>query len=131
MRTVRWMWMTTLVALMGTTMPGALSGQQPLWVRHNTLGDSARAMLIDSLGNIYVTGQGWRQGTGNDFVTVKYDADGNLVWQHAFSGETIAFDDHAAAFGQTGIDLQGDLNSDGTVDDADLLTVLFNFGNGC
>jgi hypothetical protein len=25
----------------------------------------------------------------------------------------------------------GDVNSDGIVDDADLLTVLFNFGNSC
>ncbi len=26
---------------------------------------------------------------------------------------------------------QGDVNGDGCVDDADLLTVLFNFGSGC
>jgi hypothetical protein len=35
------------------------------------------------------------------------------------------------AFGETGANLPADLNSDGIVDDADLLTVLFNFGNGC
>jgi len=34
------------------------------------------------------------------------------------------------AFGQTG-DLPEDLNGDGVVDDADLLMVLFNFGGGC
>jgi hypothetical protein len=34
------------------------------------------------------------------------------------------------AFGQTG-DLPEDLNMDGVVDDADLLIVLFNFGSGC
>lgn len=34
-------------------------------------------------------------------------------------------------FGQTGSDLPEDLNRDGIVDDADLLMVLFNFGNGC
>ncbi|MER3559705.1 MAG: hypothetical protein C4336_09855, partial [Armatimonadota bacterium] len=33
-------------------------------------------------------------------------------------------------FGQTGTP-SADLNGDGTVDDADLLTVLFYFGNGC
>jgi hypothetical protein len=32
------------------------------------------------------------------------------------------------AFGQSGSDLPEDLNGDGVVDDADLLTVLFNFG---
>jgi hypothetical protein len=33
-------------------------------------------------------------------------------------------------FGATGLN-PADLNCDGTVDDADLLTVLFNFGSGC
>jgi hypothetical protein len=35
------------------------------------------------------------------------------------------------AFGQTGADLLQDLNGDGIVDDADLLDVLFHFGAGC
>ena len=34
-------------------------------------------------------------------------------------------------FGQTGAGLPEDLNGDSVVDDADLLTVLFNFGSGC
>jgi hypothetical protein len=35
------------------------------------------------------------------------------------------------AFGQTSSGLPEDVNGDGIVDDADLLTVLFNFGSGC
>ena len=35
------------------------------------------------------------------------------------------------AFGQTGSGLPEDVNQDGVVDDADLLIVLFNFGQGC
>lgn len=35
------------------------------------------------------------------------------------------------AFGQTGAELPEDINGDGVVDDADLLVVLFNFGQGC
>jgi hypothetical protein len=35
------------------------------------------------------------------------------------------------AFGQTGAGLPEDLNGDSVVDDADLLIVLFNFGSGC
>jgi len=35
------------------------------------------------------------------------------------------------AFGQQGADLAADLNGDATVDDADLLQVLFAFGEGC
>ncbi len=35
------------------------------------------------------------------------------------------------AFGQSGSGLDEDINRDGTVDDADLLIVLFNFGSSC
>jgi probable HAF family extracellular repeat protein len=35
------------------------------------------------------------------------------------------------AFGQSGASMREDVNSDGIVDDADLLTVLFAFGQGC
>jgi hypothetical protein len=35
------------------------------------------------------------------------------------------------AFGNTGSNLPEDVTRDGTVDDADLLVVLFNFGTGC
>ena len=35
------------------------------------------------------------------------------------------------AFGQTGSGLAEDINCDGVVDDADLLSVLFEFGSGC
>jgi hypothetical protein len=35
------------------------------------------------------------------------------------------------AFGQSGSGLPEDVNGDEVVDDADLLIVLFNFGQGC
>jgi Ca2+-binding EF-hand superfamily protein len=35
------------------------------------------------------------------------------------------------AFGQSGSNLPEDVNGDGAVDDADLLIVLFSFGSGC
>ena len=35
------------------------------------------------------------------------------------------------AFGQTGVNLSADMNEDGIIDDADLLIVLFAFGEGC
>lgn len=35
------------------------------------------------------------------------------------------------AFGQTGSNLPEDVNRDGVVDDADMLLVLSNFGSGC
>jgi hypothetical protein len=48
--------------------------------------DKPFAMAIDSWNNIYVCG--WSQGNGTDmdYVTVKYDADGNRLWAARYDG---------------------------------------------
>lgn len=48
-----------------------------------------------------------------------------LAGGHAV-GLTVLFQ-----FGESGELLPADMNQDGVVDDSDLLTVLFNLGNGC
>jgi len=90
-----------------------LLAQQPLWVRHTSLGYKANAMLIGSSGDIYITGKAWRPGTGHDYLTVKYDADGNQGWHHYFSGETITFEDSPAAIAE---DQAGNVIVTGTMD---------------
>jgi uncharacterized delta-60 repeat protein len=39
--------------------------------------DFARSLIVDGLGNVYVTGYSVGDGTSYDFVTIKYDANGN------------------------------------------------------
>jgi uncharacterized repeat protein (TIGR01451 family) len=74
-----------------------------LWVaRYNGAAngsDIPYALAADAIGNIYVTGTTWRGsnlqgGTEYDYVTLKYDANGNQLWAKYYSGANArSFDD--------------------------------------
>ncbi len=55
----------------------------------NQLPDLATAIAIDGSGNAYVTGHGLFADTGDDYVTIKYDASGAEQWVSRYDGPTI------------------------------------------
>jgi uncharacterized delta-60 repeat protein len=48
--------------------------------------DRANATAVDGSGNVYVTGQSFREGTELDYVTVKYDTSGTQAWVARYNG---------------------------------------------
>ena len=50
------------------------------------LDDKAAAIALDPAGNVYVTGFSTDETTGEDFVTIKYDPDGNMIWVRILDG---------------------------------------------
>jgi uncharacterized delta-60 repeat protein len=54
------------------------------WVRSydgpGNSNDKARGMELDAAGNVYVTGVSEGDGTQTDWVTLKYNSDGDLLW---------------------------------------------------
>ncbi|MBU0518757.1 SBBP repeat-containing protein [bacterium] len=48
--------------------------------------EGAGMIALDADGNIYVTGTSWGSGTSQDYLTIKYDADGNELWVAIFDG---------------------------------------------
>ena len=55
-------------------------------------GDGARDIVLDSFGNIFVTGSAYRGGNAWDAVTIKYNASGVEQWVSLYSGQLGDFD---------------------------------------
>jgi hypothetical protein len=72
-----------------------------VWVRryNGSAGgsDNALAVAVDGSGNIYVTGNDMDTLTGADYVTIKYDPDGDTAWFRRFNWSTGSSDDRASA----------------------------------
>jgi uncharacterized delta-60 repeat protein len=49
--------------------------------------DAATAMAIDAEGYVYVTGYSYREKTDFDFLTLKLDSAGQLLWSSRFPGD--------------------------------------------
>ncbi|MEO8210093.1 MAG: SBBP repeat-containing protein [bacterium] len=66
------------------------SSGMALWERrHNGSGngsDGASSVLVDNSGNVYVTGNSSVSGSGQDIVTIKYNAVGDQLWLKIYNG---------------------------------------------
>ena len=68
-----------------------------LWVRRyngpaGNATDNPTALVLDNSGNIYVTGYSVGNGSGTDFLTIKYDAAGLERWVARYNGPEDAED---------------------------------------
>jgi hypothetical protein len=60
------------------------------WVKQyngaDNLSDKASAIAIDGSCNLYVTGQTDKIGAGTNYMTIKYDDEGNTIWATSYDG---------------------------------------------
>lgn len=71
------------------------------WIRrYNGPGndvDVARAIAVDGTGNVYVTGSSYNAAVSDDYLTIKYDSAGNMVWLTEYNGPPGDGGDYANA----------------------------------
>ncbi|MBK8551262.1 MAG: hypothetical protein IPL53_09465 [Ignavibacteria bacterium] len=53
---------------------------------YNNYADESNVVRADNLGNVYVFGSSALNGTVFDFLTIKYDSLGNIVWTRRYDG---------------------------------------------
>ncbi len=78
---------TTLLIFISVTIQGQCAYNRE-WFSSNASPDTIdlTSSTVDSFGHTFMTGNTKVVGQGNNFITVKYDADGILLWQQQFNG---------------------------------------------
>ncbi|MEW5702459.1 MAG: hypothetical protein AB1792_09540 [Candidatus Zixiibacteriota bacterium] len=107
-------------------LSGALLWQQ----RYNGSGngdDSAVAVAVDGAGNVYVAGTSTGTSSGLDFLTLKYGANGGLLWERRYDGEGHQGDQATAlAVDQSGTAYVTGTSWTGATSSYDYLTVAYD-----
>lgn len=106
------------------------SGPLPLWIkRYNGTGnstDQGYGLAVDNSGNVYVTGNSIGIGTGIDYITIKYNPFGTLLWEQRYNG-TANDEDYAR---DIALDNSGNVyvtgSSVGIGSSSDCLTIKYN-----
>ncbi len=103
-----------------------------IWAVEGVDGEAVAA-TTDSSGNLYVTGFTYGDGTGKDYYTVKYDADGNKLWLEGqtYNGPGNGDDvPSAIAVDSSGVYVTGTSLGDPTGEGQDICTVKYDLADG-
>ncbi|MCC7158283.1 MAG: hypothetical protein IT281_01955, partial [Ignavibacteria bacterium] len=71
----------------------------PLWVQRYEMSvglTGPRAMKVDASGNVYVTGRGGTVATSSDYLTIKYNSSGTMLWVQSYNSGPAQQDDALA-----------------------------------
>jgi len=101
---------------------------QEQWIAYynGTYSDVPKAITVDALGNIYVTGMSNGSGTNSNYVTVKYSSSGATLWEATYDGQGTYGDEPT----DIAVDINGNVyvtgNSWGNSSSGDIATVKYN-----
>jgi uncharacterized delta-60 repeat protein len=68
--------------------------------------DEASSIAVDDNGNVFVTGYSNSNAGGPDYLTIKYNGQGNTVWTKRYNGNSSSYGDYAV---KVKLDTTGDI----------------------
>ncbi|MGA2091928.1 MAG: SBBP repeat-containing protein [Sedimentisphaerales bacterium] len=84
------------------------------------------AMTVDGSGNVYVTGTRNVDVNGSDYLTVKFDPNGNEVWESGYNGPSNGYDIARAIVADNAGNVYVTGNSPNDVNGDDYLTIKYD-----
>ena len=78
--------------IMGFMVLMALAITLPAIYAYGQLDNRAEKIVVDSAGNVYVTGYSNGRETGYDYTTIKYDSSGHELWVARYNGPANSYD---------------------------------------
>ncbi len=134
MYTTKCLCVLALIALtfgVTSSRPAYSQGQQAWVSLYNGPGngrDAAKAIAVDSAGNVYVTGASYGvSATDYDYATVKYDAGGHQAWVARYNGPGNSVDEaHAIAVDSAGNVYVTGTSHGGSATDYDYATIKYD-----
>jgi hypothetical protein len=88
--------------------------------------DIASALIVDTAGNVFVTGKSERSGTGYDYTTVKYDNTGTELWVVRYDGPSSLNDSAADIVLDSSNNIYISGQSNGSGSEEDFTTIMYN-----
>ena len=86
----------TVILLLASTIVSFAQAPNEAWIaRYNGPGNSDEDpydLLVDSSGNVYITGESWGVGSERDYTTIKHSSNGATVWISRYNGVANAYD---------------------------------------
>ena len=68
--------------------------------------DEASSIAVDDNGNVFVTGYSNSNAAGPDYLTIKYNGQGNSIWTKRYNGNSSSYGDFAT---KVNLDTAGDV----------------------
>jgi uncharacterized delta-60 repeat protein len=114
-----------------TTIKYNAAGEQQWVARYNGPGNSldiANALMVDGVGNVYVTGTSYDSETSFDYAILKYNAAGEQQWVARYNGPENDFDEATALAvdGAGNVFVTGTSYGSGTLFESDYATIKYN-----